>query len=83
MQAAEYGTCAPEIFNRLFKVENREQKKFLLAHRRSHRKVPYSADWFRGAFFIFGHHIHAIIDRSKTHGGPPPSHQKAGAKNGE
>ena len=42
---AEHGTCTPEIFNRLFKIDNREQKKFLLAHRRSRRKVPYSADW--------------------------------------
>ena len=31
--------------NSLFKIDNREQKKFLLAHRRSLRKVPYSADW--------------------------------------
>ena len=43
---AEYGICTtPEILNRLFKIDNREQKKFLLAHRRSRRKVPYSADW--------------------------------------
>ena len=38
-------TCTPEIFNRLFKVENREQQEFCLAQRRSHQKVPYSADW--------------------------------------
>ena len=41
------GTCTPEIFNRLFKVDNREQKQILLAHRRSRRKVPYSAYWKR------------------------------------
>ena len=28
----EYGTCTPEIFNRLFKIDNREQKKFLHNH---------------------------------------------------
>ena len=42
---ADYGTCTPEIFNRLFKIDNREQKKLFLAHRRSRRKKPYSADW--------------------------------------
>ena len=41
----EYGTCTSETLNRLFKVDNREQKEFLLAHWRSHRKVPYPADW--------------------------------------
>ena len=51
---AEYGTCTPEIFNRLFKIDNREQKKLFLAHRRSRRKVPYSADW------IMRHHIYCL-----------------------
>ena len=32
-------------FNRVFKKDNREQRKFLLEHWRSHPKVPYSADW--------------------------------------
>ena len=36
-------------FNRVFKKDNKEQKqkKLLAAHRRSRRKVPYSADWLR------------------------------------
>lgn len=34
----------------LFKIENREQKKFLIAHRRSRRKGPYSADWVIAKF---------------------------------
>ena len=45
IRCGEYGSCTPGIFNSLLKKGNREQKNFLLAHRRSHRKVPYSADW--------------------------------------
>ena len=39
-------------FNSLFKKDNREQKKFLVAHWKSCRKVPYSADWFITMLFV-------------------------------
>ena len=38
------GTFTPEIFNRLFQIDNREHRKFLLAHQRSCAKGPYPAN---------------------------------------